>query len=241
MALPKHIAIIMDGNGRWAQLRRKPRVFGHVKGTRVAKDIITACSRKGIKHLTLYAFSTENWLRPESEVSFLMNILRRYLKKETENLVKENIRFSIIGDISKIPADVRDAITKSMQATAKCTGLQLVFALSYGSRQEITEAVRTIVAKVAAGEIKGSDIDESVINAALSTFPMPDPDLIIRTSGELRLSNFLMWQAAYSEFYFTSTLWPDFTEASLDNALLDYQSRQRRFGAIAQNDENLSH
>lgn len=231
----------MDGNGRWAQLRHKPRVFGHVKGTRVAKKIITACSRKGIKNLTLYAFSTENWLRPESEVSFLMNILRRYLKKETENLVKENIRFSIIGDISKVPADVRDAITKAMHATAKCTGLHLVFALSYGSRQEITEAVRTIVAKVAAGEIKAGEIDESVVNAALSTYPMPDPDLIIRTSGELRLSNFLMWQAAYSEFYFTSTLWPDFTEASLDKALLDYQSRQRRFGAVAQNDEDLSH
>ncbi len=241
MALLKHIAIIMDGNGRWAQLRRKPRVFGHVKGTRVAKDIITACSRKGIKHLTLYAFSTENWLRPEAEVSSLMNILRRYLKKETENLVKENIRFSIIGDVSKVPADVRDAITKSMQATAKCTGLQLVFALSYGSRQEITEAVRTIVAKVATGEIKAGEITESTIHEALSTYPTPDPDLIIRTSGELRLSNFLMWQAAYSEFYFTSTLWPDFTEASLDKALQDYQSRQRRFGAVAQNGKNLSH
>jgi len=241
MTLPKHIAIIMDGNGRWAQLRHKPRVFGHVKGTRVAKNIITACSRKGIKNLTLYAFSTENWLRPEAEVSFLMNILRRYLKKETDNLVKENIRFSIIGDISHIPGDVRQEITKAMQATSQCTGLHLVFALSYGSRQEITEAVRTIVAKVAAGEIKASDIDESVINGALSTYPMPDPDLIIRTSGELRLSNFLMWQAAYSEFYFTSTLWPDFTEASLDKALVDFQSRQRRFGAISQNDENISH
>lgn len=241
MALPKHIAIIMDGNGRWAQLRHKPRVFGHVKGTRVAKKIITACSRKGIKNLTLYAFSTENWLRPETEVTFLMNILRRYLKKETENLVKENIRFSIIGDISKVPGDVREAITKAMQATAKCTGLNLVFALSYGSRQEITEGVRTIVAKVLAGEIKAQEIDESVINAALSTYPMPDPDLIIRTSGELRLSNFLMWQAAYSEFYFTSTLWPDFTEASLEKALQDYQNRQRRFGAVAHHDENISH
>lgn len=241
MSLPKHIAIIMDGNGRWAQLRHKPRVFGHVKGTRVAKKIITSCSRRGIKHLTLYAFSTENWLRPETEVTFLMNILRRYLKKETANLVKENIRFSIIGDISKIPADVRGAITKAMQETAKCTGLHLVFALSYGSRQEITAAVRTIVARVAAGEIDPASIDESVVNAALSTFPTPDPDLIIRTSGELRLSNFLMWQAAYSEFYFTPTLWPDFTEASLEQALQDFQARKRRFGALTQNDENLSH
>lgn len=241
MSLPKHIAIIMDGNGRWAQLRHKPRIFGHVKGTRVAKKIITSCSRKGIKHLTLYAFSTENWLRPETEVTFLMNILRRYLKKETANLVKENIRFSIIGDISKIPGDVRDAIANAMHATAKCTGLNLVFALSYGSRQEITAAVRTIVAKVATGEIDPANIDESVVNSSLSTYPTPDPDLIIRTSGEQRLSNFLMWQAAYSEFYFTSTLWPDFTEASLDSALQDYQCRQRRFGALTQNDENISH
>lgn len=241
MALPKHIAIIMDGNGRWAQVRHKPRIFGHIKGTRVAKKIITACSRKGIKNLTLYAFSTENWLRPKSEVIFLMDLLRRYLKKETENLVKENIRFSIIGDISKVPDDVREAIAKAMQTTAKCTGLSLVFALSYGSRQEITEAVRTIVAKVAVGEIKPGDIDESIVNAALSTYPTPDPDLIIRTSGELRLSNFLMWQAAYSELYFTSTLWPDFTETDLNNALHDYQNRQRRFGGIASNDKSLSH
>ncbi|MGZ3743952.1 MAG: isoprenyl transferase [Pseudobdellovibrionaceae bacterium] len=241
MALPKHLAIIMDGNGRWAQVRHKPRIFGHIKGTRVAKKIITACSRKKIKNLTLYAFSTENWLRPQSEVAFLMQLLRRYLKKETENLIKENIRFSIIGDISKVPDDVREAITKAMQATAKCTGLNLVFALSYGSRQEITAAVRTIVAKVAAGEIQPGNIDESVVNAALSTYPTPDPDLIIRTSGELRLSNFLMWQAAYSEFYFTSTLWPDFTERDLDKALGDYESRQRRFGGVADNNENISH
>ena len=241
MALPKHIAIIMDGNGRWAQLRHKPRIFGHIKGTRVAKKIITSCSRKGIKNLTLYAFSTENWLRPESEVSFLMDILRRYLKKEADNLVKENIRFSIIGDIARVPSDVKEAIISTMQATANCTGLNLVFALSYGSRQEITEAVQAIAEKVACGELKPSDINESVVNAALSTYPTPDPDLIIRTSGELRLSNFLMWQAAYSEFYFTSTLWPDFTETDLDQALQDYHRRQRRFGAVASNDENFHH
>ncbi len=241
MALPNHIAIIMDGNGRWAHIRNKPRVFGHIKGTRIAKKMITSCSRKGIKNLTLYAFSTENWLRPQAEVVFLMNLLRRYLKKERENLVKENIRFSVIGDISKVPDDVRAAITSAMLATAKCTGLNLIFAISYGSRQEIANAVRTILAKVAAGELEPSSVDESVINAALSTYPTPDPDLIIRTSGELRLSNFLMWQAAYSEFYFTSTLWPDFTEADLDKALQDYQSRQRRFGAIEINDENISH
>lgn len=241
MKVPKHIAIIMDGNGRWAQLRHKPRIFGHIKGTRVAKKIITSCSHKGIKNLTLYAFSTENWMRPPSEVSFLMDLLRRYLKKETENLVKENIHFSVIGDISRVPNDVKSAITAAMDATANCTGLNLVFALSYGSRQEITNAVRTITLKVSSGEMKPSEIDESVINAALSTYPTPDPDLIIRTSGELRLSNFLMWQAAYSELYFTSTLWPDFTEQDLDVALQDFQSRKRRFGAVSKNEEILNH
>ncbi|MBC7370622.1 MAG: isoprenyl transferase [Bdellovibrionaceae bacterium] len=241
MTLPKHIAIIMDGNGRWAQVRRKPRIFGHIKGTRVAKKIITSCSRKGIKNLTLYAFSTENWFRPQAEVSFLMDLLRRYLKKETENLVKENIRFSIIGDVSRVPNDVKAAIEVAMAATNKCDGLNLVFALSYGSRQEITDAVRSIANKVASGELKPEDIDESTVNAALSTYPMPDPDLIIRTSGELRLSNFLMWQAAYSEFYFTSTLWPDFTETDLEQALQDYHRRQRRFGAVASNEDALSH
>jgi undecaprenyl diphosphate synthase len=231
----------MDGNGRWAQVRRKPRIFGHIKGTRVAKKIITACSRKGIQNLTLYAFSTENWFRPQDEVSFLMDLLRRYLKKEAENLVKENIHFSIIGDVSRVPADVRQAIDEAVLATANCSGLNLVFALSYGSRQEITDAFRSLAEKVARGELLPQDIDECAVNAALSTYPMPDPDLIIRTSGELRLSNFLMWQAAYSEFYFTSTLWPDFTETDLDQALQDYQRRQRRFGAVASHEDALSH
>lgn len=242
MTLPKHIAIIMDGNGRWAQLKRRPRTFGHIKGTRVAKKIITDCSRRGIKNLTLYAFSTENWFRPQAEVSLLMKILRRYLKRETENLVKENIRFSVIGDMSRIPADVADSIGKSIEATAQCTGLNLVFALSYGSRQEIAEAVRNIAARVAKGELSPEEIDESVINTSLSTFPTPDPDLIIRTSGEQRLSNFLLWQAAYSEFYFTDVLWPNFTESHLEEALKAFSVRQRRFGKVSTNDnmEKLS-
>lgn len=237
MTLPKHIAIIMDGNGRWAQLRHKPRIFGHIKGTRVAKKIITSCSRKGIQHLTLYAFSTENWLRPQAEVSFLMDLLRRYLKKETENLVKENIHFSTIGDIRRVPPDVGEAITSAMQATSHCTGLHLVFALSYGSRQEITEAVRKLADKVACGDIEPADIDEAMVDGAMSTAPTPDPDLVIRTSGEQRLSNFLLWQAAYSEFYFTPTLWPDFTETDLDQALQDYHRRQRRFGMVSTHEE----
>lgn len=237
MTLPKHIAIIMDGNGRWAQLKRRPRTFGHIKGTRVAKKIITECSRRGIKNLTLYAFSTENWFRPQDEVSLLMKILRNYLRKETDNLIKENIRFSVIGDLSRIPADVGQAILSSIEATSQCTGLNLVFALSYGSRQEITEAMREIARRVAIGEITPEDIDESMINSTLSTYPTPDPDLIIRTSGEQRLSNFLMWQAAYSEFYFTDVLWPNFTEAHLDDALRSFAGRQRRFGKVSANDK----
>ena len=242
MTLPKHIAIIMDGNGRWAQLKRKPRTFGHIKGTRVAKKIITSCSRKGIKNLTLYAFSTENWFRPQTEVSFLMKLLRRYLRKETENLVKENIRFSVIGDLSRVPSDVLNAIQQAAEATAGCTGLNLVFALSYGSRQEITVAVREIAERVAAGELSPSDIDEALINTSLSTYPTPDPDLIVRTSGEQRLSNFLLWQAAYSEFYFTEVLWPNFTESHLEEAIQAYAMRQRRYGKVAVNEvlEKLS-
>lgn len=241
MTLPKHIAIIMDGNGRWAQVKGKARTYGHVKGTRVAKKIITECSRKGIKHLTLYAFSTENWFRPQTEVMFLMAILRRYLRKETENLVKENIRFSIIGDWSRLPADVAIAIRDSMHATQNCTGLHLVFALSYGSRQEITNAVRELAQQVAAGNLKPEDIDESMLNAALSTYPTPDPDLIIRTSGEERLSNFLMWQAAYSEFYFDKTLWPDFSVENLNQALDSYSQRHRRYGKVESTNEKLHH
>lgn len=244
MSLPKHVAIIMDGNGRWAQLKRHPRTFGHVKGTRVAKKIITACSRRGIKNLTLYAFSTENWFRPEAEVNLLMTILRRYLKRETNNLIKENIQFSVIGDTSRIPSDVATAINQSILATSQCTGLNLVFALSYGSRQEITQAMQNIAKKISSGDIKSEDINEDMISTALSTYPTPDPELIIRTSGEQRLSNFLLWQAAYSEFYFTDVLWPNFTESHLDEALQAFSLRQRRFGKVLTDDsllEKLSH
>jgi undecaprenyl diphosphate synthase len=237
--LPQHLAIIMDGNGRWAQLRGKPRTYGHIKGTRVAKTIITECADLGVKYLTLYAFSTENWLRPKSEVALLMKLLHRYLRRETENLVKKNIRFSIIGDIEHLPKATIEAIETAMAATAKCTGLRLVFALSYGSRQEITEMVRKVARKVKAGELEISDIDEVTVNSNLSTYPVPDPDLIIRTSGEQRLSNFLLWQAAYSEFYFSETLWPDFKKEDLFAALEDFSQRQRRFGGLQVSDEEL--
>lgn len=233
--LPRHLAIVMDGNGRWAKSRRKPRHYGHVKGTKVAKDIITECSRMGIQYLTLYAFSTENWLRPSFEVGFLMTLLKKYLKKETQNLVKENIRFCVLGDVGRLPADVQKQIELSMQATQGCTGLKLAFALSYGSRQEIVNAVQAIAHQVQAGKISPDQINEAVVESCLGTHGTPDPDLLIRTSGEKRISNFLLWQIAYSEFYFSETLWPDFTKVSLQEALLDYSLRERRFGKVSAN------
>ncbi|PIS11881.1 MAG: di-trans,poly-cis-decaprenylcistransferase [Bdellovibrio sp. CG10_big_fil_rev_8_21_14_0_10_47_8] len=240
MSLPQHVAIIMDGNGRWAQQRNKPRTFGHIKGARIAKKIITACSDKGLKNLTLYAFSSENWLRPATEVLFLMNLLRRYLKKETENLVRQNIRFQTIGEIEKLPADIQTAIRYATDRTSKNTGLNLVFAISYGSRQEITTAVQRIAERIQQKELSVDQIDESLLHHELSTSSWPDPDLIIRTSGEHRLSNFLLWQAAYSEFYFCETLWPDFTVEDLEIALLNFIKRERRFGSISHH-ENTHH
>ncbi len=239
MSLPKHVAIIMDGNGRWAQLKGRPRTYGHIKGARVAKQIITACVEKGLENLTLYAFSSENWLRPQTEVLFLMSLLHRYLKRETANLVRQNIRFNVIGDRSKLPPEVLKVIDYATEQTANNTGMNLVFAISYGSRQEITEAVRALARQVEAGDLKAAEIDEALIHSCLNTAKWPDPDLIIRTSGEHRLSNFLMWQAAYAEFYFCETLWPDFSIEDLDIALLNFLKRERRFGAI--HHENAHH
>lgn len=232
MKLPRHLAIIMDGNGRWAQVRGKPRTFGHIKGARVAKQIITECSNLGMSYLTLYAFSSENWLRPEAEVSFLMNLLRRYLKKETQNLVKQNIRFDTIGQINLLPKDLIESIEYAKNCTAKNTGLVLTFAISYGSRTEIVTAARMIAEKVKMGLLDVESIDEQTVSENLETSNIPDPDFILRTSGENRLSNFLLWQAAYSEFYFCSTLWPDFTTEDLHSAFDSFQSRKRRFGGI---------
>lgn len=240
MSIPKHVAIIMDGNGRWAQARNKPRTYGHIKGTRVAKKIITACSRRGIKHLTLYAFSSENWLRPHAEVFLLMKLLRKYLHRETANLIKENIRFDVVGDLQRLPSDIVETIEYSKNSTKDCTGLRLTFALSYGSRWEITEAVKNIAQQVANGDLRPHEIDEVVVGSYLQTYPSPDPDFIIRTSGEKRISNFLLWQAAYAEFYFTDAYWPDFTEQDLDLAIANYLKRERRFGSIGIT-ENASH
>jgi undecaprenyl diphosphate synthase len=228
--VPRHLAIIMDGNGRWAELRNHDRTFGHLKGARVAKTTIETCVNLGVEYLTLYAFSTENWLRPKAEVSFLMMLLARHLRKERRTLMKNNIRFSVIGDLSRLPEGVISEVKRTIEETRNNTGMNLVFALSYGGRQEITEAVRSLAREVAEGRITPEQIDESVVAKHLQSSFLPDPDLIIRTSGEFRLSNFLLWQAAYSELYITQTLWPAFTTDELKIAFAKFASRERRFG-----------
>lgn len=231
--MPEHIAIIMDGNGRWAKERHRPRFFGHVKGARVAKKIITKSVELKLKNLTLYAFSTENWSRPADEVNFLMRLLRRYLERERHHLFEQNIRFRVIGNIEALPGEVVHEIKKTIAQTASNTGLNLTFALNYGGRQELTALVQSLVDKVLAGEIDRDEITESRISEELRLCSVVDPDLIIRTSGELRLSNFLTWQSAYSELFFTSVLWPDFEEGNLLEAIQAFRGRQRRFGQTA--------
>ncbi len=230
MKVPTHLAIIMDGNGRWAQLHGRERTFGHLRGARIAKSVIEHCAELGVKHLTLYAFSTENWLRPKTEVAFLMRLLARHMRKERESLVANNIRFTTIGDLARLPEAVQAEVRKTKAATARNDGMHLVFALSYGSRQELTAAARRLAEDVAAGRLTPEDITEDAVRARLETSETPDPDLIIRTSGECRLSNFLMWQAAYSELYVAKTLWPDFTLQELEHAFLSFADRERRFG-----------
>lgn len=233
----QHVAIIMDGNGRWAQLRNKPRTFGHIKGARVAKKIITQASDIGLKNLTLYAFSSENWLRPQTEVSFLMLLLGRYLNKESENLHRKNIRFNVIGEIEKLPRDIQSAINHTKNLTKNNTGLQVSFAISYGSRQELVLATQKLVGKVVSGQLTIDQINEKSLSDCLMTAGTPDPDLIIRTSGESRLSNFLMWQASYSELYFSPILWPDYSAKDFNEAIQFYMGRDRRFGKVFKKNE----
>jgi undecaprenyl diphosphate synthase len=232
MSAPRHIGIIMDGNGRWAQMRRRPRTFGHIKGARIAKQIITASRKAGIQNLTMYAFSTENWLRPQEEVAFLMRLLSRYLHKETQSLIAQDIRFTVIGEIERLPQSLREACLQTIAATAHCQGMNLIFALSYGARREIAEAAKILAQKVQEGLLQPQAINEELLSAHLETFPAPPVDLIIRTSGEQRLSNFMLWQAAYSELFFTKTLWPDFTVAEFHSILDQFGLRERRFGAV---------
>lgn len=231
-AMPRHVAMIMDGNGRWAKQRGRPRVFGHKHGAERVREIVEQAGKWGIEVLTLYAFSDENWKRPAEEVGVIMHLLEHYLRKERDELNKQNVRFRVIGDMSQLSSSLRRLIEETRQLLDKNTGLILNVALSYGGRAEITRAVTRIADKVASGEISPSDINQSTISSHLDTSGLPDPDLVIRTSGELRISNFLLWQAAYAEFYFTPVMWPDFTPAEFSKALEAYESRERRFGLI---------
>jgi undecaprenyl diphosphate synthase len=228
--LPAHLAIIMDGNGRWARSRGHNRFFGHVRGAKVAKKVIEECRRLGVKNLTLFTFSSENWERPPAEVAFLMKLLTRRLRRERPSLIKNNIRFRCIGDFSKLPDSVRAEVDKTVEETKNCTGMNLVFALSYGGRQEIVAAARDLAQQVASGKIKAEDIDEELFARGLSSSFLPDPDLIIRTSGESRLSNFYLWQSAYSELFISPKMWPEFDESDLKEAMACFNTKERRFG-----------
>ena len=226
--IPKHIAIIMDGNGRWAQKHGKERSYGHQAGAAAVRELVKDAAELGVRYLTLYTFSTENWKRPATEVASLMALL--FESVEEEIFVKNNVRFKIIGDMGKLPENVRARLDACIARTSGNTGLTLILALSYSSKWEIMEAVRSLAGKVASGEMSVGEIDEDTISAELTTNFMPDPDLLIRTGKEVRLSNFLLWQAAYAELYFTDVLWPDFDRNELLRAIFEYQSRQRRYG-----------
>lgn len=230
--IPQHIAIIMDGNGRWAKQRGEERSYGHQKGAEIVHTITESAAKLGVKYLTLYTFSTENWNRPQDEVDALMTLLVNSLDEET--FIKNNIRFRIIGDIRKLPDYVQERLNSCMSNTAGNDGMTLVLALSYSSYWEITEAVRQIALKVEMGILSPDAISEKVISAHLSTHFMPNPDLLIRTGGEIRLSNYLLWQSAYSELYFCDTFWPDFDHEELVKAIEDYQMRERRFGKTSE-------
>lgn len=230
--VPSHIAIIMDGNGRWAKSRFMPRTYGHKAGVETIRKVVKECSRLGVKYLTLYAFSTENWKRPKDEVSALMGLLVKYLRSELEELHRNNVKILTIGDISKLPDACIEELDRAKKETKDNTGLVMSLALNYGGRNDLVNAVRNISQEVLDGKISLDDIVDDTIASHLSTNESPDPDLVVRTSGEQRLSNFLLWELAYSEFYFTDIHWPDFDEKELQKAIYAYQSRDRRFGGV---------
>lgn len=230
--IPSHIAIIMDGNGRWAKQRGQIRTFGHQAGAETVHVIAEEAARLGVKYLTLYTFSTENWNRPVDEVAALMSLLMDSIEEET--FMKNNISFRIIGDTAKLPENVLERLNRCIERTSVNTGMCLTLALSYSSRWEITEAVRQISSRVSAGDLKADEITDQTVDGFLATHYMPDPDLLIRTGGEVRLSNFLLWQCAYSELYFCDTFWPDFKAEELCKAICDYQRRERRFGKTSE-------
>ena len=230
--LPRHVAVIMDGNGRWAQLRQKRRVEGHRAGIDAVRDTVETAARLGIEVLTLYAFSIENWKRPESEIATLMGLLKHYLRSELDTLLRNNIRFRVVGRGHELDPDVRGELERAVERTAENTGLQFNIALNYGGRAEIIDAVKRLCAEVKGNRLEPEAIDESALARHLYTAGQPDPDLLIRTSGELRISNFLLWQIAYSEIWVTDVLWPDFRRKHLLQAILDFQKRERRYGGI---------
>ncbi len=228
--LPKHVAIIMDGNGRWAKAQGKNRIWGHREGVLTVREITEAAAELGVQYLTLYTFSTENWNRPTFEVNALMSLLVETVKAEIETLMKNNIRLKAIGDIEKLPTPTYKALLDGIEKTRNNTRMTLVLALNYSAKWEILRGVQRLAEKAVRGQIKPSEIDEANFEAELTTFGMPDPELMIRTSGETRISNFLLWQLAYAEFYFTTTYWPDFKKKDFYQAILSYQDRERRFG-----------
>ncbi len=230
--VPQHVAIIMDGNGRWAKLKGQPRTYGHEKGAETVRKVIEAAARIGVKYLTLYTFSTENWNRPAEEVSALMSLLFQSIEEDT--LMKNNISFRMIGDIQRLPLKIQEKLNACIEHTAQNTQMCLVLALSYSSKWEITEAVKQIGEEIRSNKIKPSDINEKLISDHLSTCFMPNPDLLIRTGGELRLSNYLLWQCAYSELYFCDTFWPDFLEEEFYKAICEFQKRERRYGKTSE-------
>lgn len=232
--LPAHVAIIMDGNGRWARQRGMDRIFGHHNGVKAVRQVIESAAELGLKYLTIYAFSTENWGRPDDEIHALMGLMVQSLNDETETLIKNNVRLRAIGDLSRLSEDVRARLDDSIGQTERCTGLNLLVALSYSSRWEIVEAARKIAGEVTNGTLDPSEINDADFEKHLSTAGVPDPELMIRTSGELRISNFLLWQLAYAELYFTEKLWPDFGKEDLYEAIIDYQKRERRFGKTSE-------
>ena len=236
--IPRHIAIIMDGNGRWAKERGLPRIAGHREGINSVREITKICGEIGVKYLTLYTFSTENWSRPKTEVKALMTLLLSTIKKEIKELHKNDVKFSTIGDISILPKGTVKGIKEGEKLTFNNSGLNLILALNYGSRQEIISAVNNIVYDVKKGSLDSNSIDENIFSSYLDTNNCPDPDLLIRTSGELRISNFLLWQSAYTEMYLTNTYWPSFRENELFAAIFDFQNRERRFGKTSEQLEN---
>jgi undecaprenyl diphosphate synthase len=236
--IPEHIAIIMDGNGRWAKERSLPRLAGHKEGVNSVREITRVCGEIGGRRMTHYTFSTENWRRPKAEVSALMTLLLKTISTEVRELHKNNVRFTAIGDLKKLPKSTQKGIFDGIEITKTNTGLNLCLALNYGSRQEMVSAVQAIAKKVKKGDLKLDEINETIFSNTLSTSDMPNPDLLIRTSGEYRLSNFLLWQCAYSEILMTKTFWPAFREDALIEAILEYQSRERRFGKVSEQVNN---